>query len=92
MLGQEPLDFQQELTGEQMLGDVLVVEGIEHDEIVPCLPPAHALGEHPPVFLEHARLWAGFEVEVLVGDPHHRGIDLDGVDLRVGQDLLQDAR
>ena len=35
---------------------------------------------------------AGHEVEVLVRDPHHGGIDLDGVDPRVGQDLLQRPR
>ena len=68
-----------------MLGDIFVIEGIQHDQIVMSAGFARALHEYPPVFLEYLNPLIRIEAEELPGDFHHRRVDLDDIDTGFGK-------
>ena len=75
-----------------MLGNIVVIEGIQHDQIVLPAGFARAFHEHPPVLLEHLDPLIRVKAEELPRDLHHRRIDLDHVDPGIGEHLDQRRR
>ncbi len=77
---EQRLHFLQEFLRQQVLGNVFVIECIEHDQVVALRAAQRALHVDTPVALDDARLVARDESEIAAGDAHHCRIDLDDVD------------
>ena len=79
-LGQELAHFRQELSREQMFGNVVAAVGVQQHGVVAFAPHEGPLYEHSGVRHRHLEPLAGGEIEVALRQRHHRRIDLHRVD------------
>ena len=90
-LAEQRFHFDEKFPRQHMLGNVLVIECVQHDEIVPRVRAQHALDEDAAVFLEYACCSAWLESEVFACDAYDRGIYFDRIDRRIREDPLKRA-